>query len=399
MNHNKRNYSIPSPFPMGERIGVRLLFFLAVVLFSFCLCFFSSCTGEDTQPDGDGTVVGFILPGIEAGVGEDVSTRATLDKDVKVRVVVYKTGAQSNANYVATKDYTVQANGTLTATDGTDLRLIDDTYDFYAITPDLTVTTSGSTPTVSVAQEKDFAVSLTTNQKISKWSAGEGSAVKRAITLTQLARKCAKVNFAIDIAEDVASTISDTKITEAVLTSMPAPLTASGTTLNAGSGSATLTFPSTMFTTDTDNSRKSSGSTVLLPKTSGAFTLSMKAQFNGVTSVTTQFPAATVPAMTLDGGKEYTFTVRLTKDKLGNTVAGLWVSVSKWNTNSQDINLGGVPTGPVYTQLIGEWTTVMWDNVNLGGVPTGPIITGVSGWWNNIYYNPHLGSSDPGSND
>ena len=399
MNHNKRNYSIPSPFPTGERIGVRLLFFLAVVLFSFCLCFFSSCTGEDTQPDGDGTVVGFILPGIDAGVGEDVSTRATLDKDVKVRVVVYKTGAQSSANYVATKDYTVQAGGTLSATDGTDLRLIDGTYDFYAITPNLTVTTGGSVPTVGVSQQTDFAVSLTTAQKITKWSAAEGNGVKRAITLTQLVRKCVKVTFAIDLAEDVAPTITDTKITEAKLTSMPGSLTASGTTLNAGSGSTTLTFASEMFTTDVTNSRKSSGGTVLLPKTSGAFTLSMQAQFNGVTSVTTQFPAATIPAMTLEGGKEYTFTVRLTKDKLGNTVAGLWVSVSKWNSIAQDVNLGGVPTGPVYTQLIGEWTTITWDNVNLGGVPTGPIITGVSGWWNNIYYNPHLGSSDPGSND
>lgn len=364
----------------------------------FCLCFVSCSSEDGNEEAGAGTAVGFTLGDISSEVTGGAATRAALAKDTKVRVAVYRTGAQSSANYVTTKEYTVQSNGTLAATDGKDLRLIEGTYDFYAVTPDLTVNTSGSNPTVSVPQKTDFAVSLTTGKEIKKWTSSEGSSVKRAVTLTELARKCVKVNFAIDIAEDVAPTITDTKITEATLSAMPATATATGINMPAVSGTSTVTLAESLFTTNTDNPRKSSGGTIVLPKTSGTFNLSMKARFNGVTSVTTLFPATNVPAMSFEGGKEYTFTVRLTKDKLGNTSAGLWVTVSKWLTSDQDYNLGGVPSGPIYTQQLGEWTTVTWDS-NLGGVLTGPVITGVSGWWNNIYYNPHLGSSDAGSND
>lgn len=400
MNYNKPNHPFLSLLPTRERLlRLRLLAFFSVLLFCLCFLLFSCTQGDEMSEQSEGTAVGFALAGISGDVAPDgAATRAALATGTKVRVAVYKTGAQSSANYVTTKDYTVQSGGTLAAADGRDLRLIEGTYDFYAVTPDLTVNTSGGNPTVSVSQKTDFAVSLTTGQRIAKWTAGEGSDVKRAVTLTELARKCVKVNFAIDIAEDVAPTITDTKIVEATLSNMPATATATGINMSAVSGTSTVTLAESLFTTNMDNLRKSSGGTIVLPKTSGTFNLSMKARFNGVTSVTTLFPATNVPAMSFESGKEYTFTVRLTKDKLGNTSAGLWVTVSKWLTSDQDYNLGGVPSGPIYTQQLGEWTTVTWDS-NLGGVPTGSVITGVSGWWNNIYYNPHLGSSDAGSND
>lgn len=381
-------------------VGAKRLFSSSLLLLCACMGFSSCSAEEDKDAPEEGTAVGFTLAGISGEVTNGTATRAALDAGTTVRMEVYRTGAQSSANHVAGKEYTVRADGTLSATDGKELRLIEGVYDFYAITPALPVDATGSDPTVSVPQQTDFAVSLTTNRKINKWTAAEGSSIKRTVTLNELARKCAKVNFAIDLAEDVAPTITDTKITEAKLTNMPSGATATGITMPAGSGTAIVTLPPSLFTTGTGNPRNASGSTVVLPKTSGTFSLSMKAQFNGVTSVTTQFPASNVPAMPFDAGKEYTFTVQLTKDKLGNTNAGLWVTVSKWQSSTQDVNLGGVPDkGPVHTQLLGEWTKVEWGDVNLGGVPTGPIPVGVSGWWNNIYYNPHLGSSDPGSND
>lgn len=378
--------------------GMKRLFFFSLLL----LCSgmgISSCSADgDRQEPAEGTIVSFTLPGIDSEVTKNATTRANLESGTSVTVLVYRTGAQSSSNFVGGQKYTVQRDGSLMASNG-DIRLIGGTYDFYAFTPDVEFSMAGSQPAVTVPQQKDFAVSLTTFIPVPRWTSAEGPSVKRTVALDMLVRKCAKVNFAIDVAEDVSPTITDTKITEVRLTNMPFSIITTGVDLPAGSGTTDVVLPSTLFTTGAENPRKASGGTVLLPKTAGAFNLSMKAQFNSVTTVTTQFPANSLN-MAFEGGKEYTFTVRLTKDKLGNTAAGLWVTVSKWNTTgSQDVNIGGAPSGPVYTQLLGEWTNVTWDDVNLGGVPTGPVITGVSGWWNNIYYNPHLGSSDPGSND
>lgn len=373
----------------------RLFFFFLLLCSGMGI---SSCSAdEDRQEPAEGTIVDFTL----SGIGSEV-TKAGISPDTHfpladVTVAVYRTGGLSAADYVTQTTLRATSDGGLHPSSGP-LRLLEGGYDFYTVLSGNRVNTDGSEPVVSVRQQTDMAVSLTRNVSIAKWTDAEGPSVKRTVVLDMLVRKCAKVNFAIDIAEDVSPTITDTKITEARLTNMPSGGTLTGLDLPAGSGTTDVVLPSSLFTTGTENSRKASGSTVLLPKTAGMFNLSMKAQFNGVTSVTTQFPANSLN-MPFEGGKEYTFTVRLTKDKLGNTAAGLWVTVSKWETNSQDVNLGGVPSGPVYTQLLGEWTHVTWDDVNLGGVPTGPVITGVSGWWNNIYYNPHLGSSDPGSND
>lgn len=392
-------FSLSLPAKVGERLLLLFLIFLGLV----------SCTKEDVQPEAEGVAVDFTLLGIGTEVAENGTTRAALTKDTRVCVAIYRhndAGELSKEYFVNTKDYVVSDNnGTLRPLSGVELRLKAGSYNFYTIVPGstnayeaLNIDASGSTPTVFVPQEKDFAVSLTTNQTVTKWSSTEGSSVKRKITLSQLVRKCAKMNFAIDIAEDVAPTITNTKITKVVLTLMPSGLTASGTTLDPGSGLNTWTLMES-FVTDTENPRKASGGAVLLPKTNGTFNLSMQAQFNGMTSVTTQFPAASVPAMSFDSGKEYTFTIRLTKDNMGNTVAGLWVTVSKWVTSDQDHGLGGVPTGPIYTQLLGQWNNITWGDVSLGDVPMGPIITGVSGWWTNHYDNPHVGSDDPDSND
>lgn len=395
-NNNTRTYP---PLLTGVK-PVAWLFLSATLL--FVLCCLTSCSQEEAagQPV-DGIPVSFKLPGIRSEVTENGLTRASLDEGTTVGVVVYKTGEeQILSNIVDMKAYSVQPDGSLKSDTDTDLRLIEGTYDFYALTPGDLGLQPGITIKASVPQMVDFAVSLTTGVKINKWTSTEGDAVKRTVILDELIRKCAKLTFAIDIAEDVAPTITDTKITEATLTNMPSKAQTSGTTtLDASSGTTTLTVPASKFKTDVTNPRKASGSVPVLPKTSGTFDLSMKAQFNGVTSVTTKFPATNVPAMSFDSGKEYTFTIRLTKDKLGNTTAGLWVTImSKWMTNDQNIGLGGVPNGPISTQLIGEWSNVTWES-NVGGVPTGPIITGVSGWWNNIYYNPHLGGDKMESND
>ena len=360
-----------------------------------CLSGLLSACSEEANTDGGGTVVAFTFSGIGADLSGSVpSTRGDkLPVGTSVRVVAYK-----GTVYVADHTYKADASGNLVA-DGDDMRLIEDTYDFYAVSPALAIASkSTSGPTFNVAQGVDFA-SVKKSCKVTAYI-GSNSSAKCTVPLGELTRKCAKLTFAIDVATDVPFTVTKTVITEAALSVMPGTLTATGATLNAGSGSTTLTLPASVFDTDTTNKRKASGSVVALPKTSAAFNLTMKAQFNGVTSVTTLFPATAVPNMSFDAGKEYTFTVKLTKDKLGKPAIGLWLTISQWSMSDQDFGMGGVPTGPVTTQLLGYWTDFMWSgDAALGGTPTGPVLTGVSGWWTNYGDNSHLGSDDINSND
>lgn len=361
-------------------------------LLLFCFCFVSCSENEATgEQAGEGIAVSFRLPSI--GVS---ATRGALEGGATVRVLVYPKGSTSGAplaqnTYLSTDGIltscVVDHLGAVTSGAGSEMRLTSGEYDFYAITPALAVTAQADGLfTAEVAQRVDFASSVTT-QTI---SASAGSAVE----LTELERKCAKLTFAVDVAEAASVGISSTSLVDVSLSGMSVSQRVTGSgDLSAGESSSTLIVDD-VFTTDSAEPRKASGSFIVLPRGDTSLDLSLRARFNGVTSVTTLFRNAAVSVPAFEKGKSYTFTVRLANDgKLK-----LWLTVSPWNTNDQDLNLGGVPTGPVYTQLIGEWSTVTWEN-NLGGVPTGPIITGVSGWWDNINYNPHLGSSDANSND
>ena len=381
------------------------------LLFGILTAFFlASCTEDDPQP-GEGTPVVFSL----SGIGADISAGGTttrgenFTKDVTVRVVAYK-----GTSYVADNTYKVDAGGNLVATGG-EMRLIEDTYDFYAISPALEIvskTTSG--PTFSVAQGVDFAAVKTT-QKVTAYS-GSSSSTKCAVTLGELARKCAKLTFIIEPGDDVPVVVSALKIVNVTLTDMPDLQTATGATLNAGSGSNTLILPESAFT---NSGTTCSGSTIVLPKSSGAFTLSMDVQVNN-SGVTVTFPAMTIPAMAFTAGMNHTFMVKLMKDRVG-----IWLSTSTmWTTSKQSPEFGGTISDTVEGTLIGTWANVSnqfpefggtasgtidgtltgtWDDTGdqspeLGGTTSGSVNGSLTGIWTDVTYNPSLGDNDASNN-
>ncbi|WP_455592288.1 BF2992 family fimbrillin-A clan protein [Bacteroides sp.] len=387
---------------------------LLVAFALFCLCFASCSQTEESELPGDGVAVGFTLPGLEGAVTEtEAATRGNLAENTKVRVVVYKNGAQSSANYVTEKVYTVQANGTLSATDG-DLRLIEGSYDFYAITPALTVDHSGTSPKVTVSQKTDFACSLTTGQKITKWSSSEGSSVKRSIALTELERKCALLAFKVEMVPNI-SVINRIVISKVSLDRMarqPLTVTGVGNLPAAAANDYTLSAGSSFFTTEVQNARKATGSFTVLPKTSETFSLGMEVLMNGATSTPVVFEAKEIEAFAFVKGYKYQFTVTLTK----TGAIGLYLTISKWTDHLLNPELGG---NPETTVQLGEWTDITWEETTMGGNPE-VTLSKVSGWhsfdweaslgedakvglgsvltWTGTVYNPTMGSDTDSEN-
>lgn len=370
------------------------LFLLSLFGFlMFCFCFVSCSQGDPGSESAiSGIAVNFRLSSNSA-----TTTRASLADGTTVRVLVYPKGKTSGIP-LAQNTYcsvgggltpcVVDNLGAVTSQSGSDMYLVSGDYDFYAITPALAVASQDAGLfTADVAQLVDFASSVT-SQTV---SASAGFAVQ----LTELERKCAKLTFAVDVSADVRGGISHTSLMDVSLGDLSVSHTAMGNgDLSARQATATLTVDG-VFATDSQEPRKASGSFIVLPRGEASLDLSLRARFNGVSSLTTLFrnPAVSVPAF--EKGKSYAFTVQLANDGKMK----LWLTVSTWNTNDQNLGLGGVPDkGDIYTQLIGEWEQVTWEN-NLGGVPTGPVITGVNGWWDNVDYHPHLGSDDVSSNN
>lgn len=277
------------------------------------LLLWASCSQESPLPT-EGTAVSFSL----SGIGADVSTRGeALASGTTVRVVAYK-----GTSYVADNVYTADASGKLTST--TEMRLIEDTYDFYAVSPALVIASkSTSGPTFTVGQNVDFAA-VKVNQKVTKYN-GSSSTMKCPVALGELVRKCTRLTFNVELGSDIPFTISALKVMSLTLMGLPTSLTTTGATLSAGSGSGTLTIPVSSFTT---SGNKASGSTIVLPKTNGTFTMNMDVQFNG-SGVTVTFPSITVASMSFDSGKNHVFTVKLMKDRVG-----VWASVyPAWTGN------------------------------------------------------------------
>lgn len=289
---------------LNMKLGIRLLVGLLL---------WASCSQEMSLPT-DAAAVSFSL----SGIGADVTTRGeSLASGTTVRVVAYK-----GTSYVADNVYTADASGNLTSS--SEMRLIEGTYDFYAVSPALAIVskTAGG-PTFTVGQGVDFAASKV-SQKVTAYS-GSNSSSKCAVALGELARKCSKLTFNVEPGSDIPLPVSSLKVMGITLVGLPTSLTATGATLPAGSGSGTLTIPAGSFTA---NGTKCSGSTVVLPKTNGTFTMSMDVQINN-SGVTVTFPVITVDPMSYDSGKNHVFTVKLTKDRVG-----VWASVyPAWSGN------------------------------------------------------------------
>lgn len=334
---------------------------------------FGSCSESELQlPEKETFAVEFSVAGIGAEV---TATRAGVapEKDMQVRVLAFRrigsTPDLSNDEFMGEAVYKASGdNGALSAV-GPPLRLRADTYDFYALTPDLEVTRpnhtgSGGTYTVSVNHGIDYAASFTPQKQVAQGSP--------AVTLATLVRHCTKLTFALS---PKYQNITSVNISSAGLTNQThGPLSTSlgnGKLLLDGVPlDALVTLPGTDFTPpDAVNApHDREASTVILPRKAGAFKFKMSVAFNGlaVTDLEADLPADLVFAE----GTHYTFTVKMK----GGSVQ-LVLNVAFWGNENSDVSVGN-PATPSIELVVGEWTDVNTDAL-LGG---GDKSVTVGGW-------------------
>ena len=317
------------------------------LLLSFLpFCFLACTNSEGLSSEHEGVEVTFSTRGIVAQVASTRADASSLAEGATVRVQVYKhTGTATDltaTNYVGDNTYVVGTDGSLSAcvVDGagtvisgtaTNLYLRSGDYDFYAVTPALTLSTSGET--TAVAQGVDYATSLTQGVSVSS------TLPTQSVALTTLERKCAQLVFNIDRA---ITTITSVSIDELTLTGLAVgPLT--GTMNNAlstaASNTGSVTLANSNFTYDATDQYKASASTIVLPKTDGTMQLSITAYFNGHTTART-ISSVTVPSMAFEAGTKYIFTLKLYGDQiilsLTSSSSASWETATTWSAETGD---------------------------------------------------------------
>ncbi|WP_321332217.1 BF2992 family fimbrillin-A clan protein [uncultured Bacteroides sp.] len=305
-----------------------LLFLLTVGIYA--------CTNSDELSGNNKPVaVKFTAAGIVAQVTSTrASTPSQLAAGTTVRVLAYRRAGDlpdlSADAYVGENTYVVGADGgTLTSNTGTELYLSPGTYDFYAITPALTVIREAGV-SVSVPNGTDYAASLTGNVTFTSSSP--------TVALAMLERKCAQLVLNVDRG---ATSVNSVAVDELTLTGIAsAPITgALNADLTATTGNdGTITIPESGFKTG-DNPWQASASVVVLPKSDVSFQLSIKVRFNGSSTQRTLGPV-TVPAIAFEKGKQYTYTLQLYGDKIVltlNSVDNSWDNPISWETDLGDV--------------------------------------------------------------
>lgn len=347
-----------------------------------------ACTEADdlTFREGDGVVVNFTTPGLISG--EVGVTRAdppvNLDEDVTVRILVYRrAGATADISvddYIGENTYVADGNGNLTAcvvdADGkkiagtpTELRLIQGNYDFYAITPALSVKSDHKT--LDVTHGVDYATSLTTQ------SVAPGSGT---VNLTTLDRKCSKIEFSFD---RVGSNVNQIAIDEVRLIDMSeGPLT--GTLAqnlpNASVITDIIKLGSSVFTIDVATPYKATGSTIALPKPVGDFKLGMKLRFNGLSTQVSLSPA-TITGLALAKGTRYVFKVKLK----GGSVT-LTLVVADWD-GTFEVDADDLGASNSLSIDVGTWEGIDFDAITGGGNVGGTI----GNWTEDPNWNTEIG--------
>lgn len=329
---------------------------------------------------GKAVEVAFSVPGISAGilpapwngcksadgittlecVYEPAVTKAAgnLAQGTAVRVIAYKSAANNPqaANYAGEQTYTVTNSGALQPTGGSTLRLIPGTYDFYTLTPALSLT--GNT-TVSVGNQTDYATSVTQNKQISR------SASAQSISLSALIRQCAKVTFVVKGASDF-TTLSALSVTSLKVSNLPAAISSAvGSTLLSASGSGSITLSSF-----TGSGTQVSAAAVLLPKTSGTVNLDYTLSYSiSGTSTGSKTISGTIVSAFANGGN-YTVTLTINKPKEYPDING-WII-----TNSDAGGNSGITTHPPYTGTGGYYEEIFTgSNVSYPGSKEGSSVS------------------------
>lgn len=374
------------PLPLGEGSrGVRPFFFLLLLLFF-------SCTEMDSLLERDASTVSFSLP--SGGLTpEPAVTRAddgvNMVVGTTVRVVAYRrpSGASSPvlsaANYAGEATYKVSLGSALelcavqldangipsvdAAATPVPLKLIQGTYDFYAVTPALEVNHTGANPTLNVRHRTDYAVSVTPAKAISPDNSTVG--------LTTLDRRCTLLSFSTDRKED-ATDVTKVTMGDVQLTAMTnEPVVATGTNLLEVSSqpmATAWTIAASKFTvTDAVNAGwKAYGQEICLPKANGACNLLANVSFNGESSVLLTVEGL---SMTFDPGKHYAFTIRF--NSRGG--AELLLGVEEWTDAVGSYQIGGTKV-PVQV-VVGEWADAT-GNTSVGGTHIPPFTPNVEAW-------------------
>ena len=339
--------------------------YLPLFAFMALSVFLSGCQQKNSIMEpltGKAVEVSFSVPEISAGilpapwngckstvgtttlecVYEPIVTKAAgnLAQGTAVRVIAYKSAANNPqaANYAGEQTYTVTNNGALQPTGGNTLRLIPGTYDFYALTPALSL--SGNT-TVSVENQADYATSVTGNQQISR------SVPAQSISLSTLIRQCAKVTFVVTGASGF-TTLSALSVTSLKVSNLPAAISSAvGSPLPPGTGSGSITLNSF-----TGNETQVSTAAILLPKTSGTVNLSYTLSYSvSGTSTGSKTISGTITPAFANGGN-YTVTLTINKPKE-------YPDINGWIVTNQDAEGdSGITIHPPVTGLDGYYEEI-----------------------------------------
>lgn len=326
---------------------------------SICLCFFlllAACSKkQELLLESDRVAVRFSLSGIQAEVTTRADGTSPLAEGTTLRILAFKrVGANADLSkdkYMGEGIYKVSGN---TLGSESPLLLPQGTYDFYALTPALTVSKANESYTVSVSHGVDYATSLTKQATVSK-------ATTSVISLTVLTRYCSKLNFNFSPKYD---NVTSVKIRSAELTNMTdAPVVG---TLNVllpieGAGNAKIvTLGEADFTQVTGKPLEYSASTVVLPRKAGAFDFKMTACFNGNTTGTV-YSAPLPVGLPFQSSYQYTFTVKMKGD-----AAELELAVLPWGDEySFDTDMGEYYTIEL---SVDGWQDITWDNENGGSL-------------------------------
>lgn len=374
-----------------------------LLLTSAMLVLFGCSESDGVQGTDDGKVaVSFILPGIRAEVApaESVaSTRAEGDvatepfaEGVTVRVAAFRRAGAAAAlasdtfvddgTYMAVKEgeeivlkpCTIGADGAGTLDEAGRLRLAVGIYDFYAITPALSLRSDNRS--VEVEHGIDYASAPTLAVQVERQPSGTAQSVE----LDVLERRCSKLSFAIsrlhpNVDKAVFNSVKLGRIAAAPVT----PLLNEAIALGANTGE--YTFPSGTFAELNESTKYLSGGfDEVLPKSTGTFDLSMNVTFNDgdPTDLT-----AEVPELSFAPGYQYNFNLKL----IGNLielelVVMPWVDVPVWDTE-----FGGSSTSVIVT--VGSWEIVAWDTTIDGSYS---LVVGPGSWTVNPSWSTEFGN-------
>ena len=348
----------------------------------------SGCSKADgPAPDTGGTEVGFSLAGVSAevsssgavssvsragasGLSSGGATRAipeNLAPGSTVRVLAYTRRAAGAAadierdTYVAEATYRVKDDyslepcvvdgmtGVATGTAGASpMRLRAGAYDFYALTPALSLTGHKE---ASVAHGTDYACSLTAACAV----ATRQDVSTQTVVLATLERKCSRLAFSITRkAENVAKAVINSVELSGIARSPAAALLCEN--LPTGTNDGGYEFPQGTFVQGAEPYQYS-GTDEVLPKSDAAFDLQMSVTFNEADRATDL--QATVPAMAFDPGKRYNFDLSLQ----GGFIV-LTLQVTPWNVGPVwDTSVGEPPYASV---VVGSWEIREWSG-EIGG--------------------------------